>query len=315
MKNQLVRLLFFLLVISMLSACGSTESSKNREDEEKSKEDSEEIIITHSMGEATIKTDPKRVVVLDPGALDNVLALGITPVGAPTMQLDMPFPEYLKDQTEDIEHIGTAYEPNIEAIIKLKPDVIFGNKQYHEKLYEQLEAVGPTVIVETAGTTWKENLKIQAQALGLEDKAEKLLNDYHGRIENYKSSKGKDATSTEISLLRANTENVMVYLRQSFSGSIIEELGFSRPVSQQKDDFALELNNEAIPEMDGDYIFWFTREQPNIIDSSFSNSPFWNNLEAVKNNKTFKVGYDTWLSGLGIQAANKIIDDVEKIIE
>ncbi|QOR67121.1 iron-siderophore ABC transporter substrate-binding protein [Cytobacillus suaedae] len=314
MKRTALKTIIFLLILTFLSACNSTQSSKKVESENNTVEE-KEIIITHSMGEATIKPNPKKVVVLDPGALDNVLALGITPLGAPTMQLDMPFPEYLSEQTKGIEHIGTAYEPNYETIAALKPDVIFGNKQYHEKLYEQLKTIAPTVIVETAGTTWKENLKVQAQALGLESKADELLSNYQKRIDDYKKVNGDKAPEIEISLLRANTDKVMVYLRQSFSGSIIEELGFARPVEQQKDDFALELNNEAFPVMDGDYILWFTRAEPNIIDTTFSSNPLWNELNAVKSEKVFKVRYDTWLSGLGIQAANQIIDDVETLVK
>lgn len=304
--------LFCILLI--LAGCSST-PTKNTSSEEIKSAKPKDLVVTHSMGEATITVSPKKVVVLDPGALDNILALGVKPIGATTMSLELPFPEYLKDQTSGIENLGTAYEPNLEAIAKLKPDVIFGNKDYHEKLYEQLKVIAPTVIVKTAGTTWKENLLVQAEALGLEDKGKEILSDYQSRIDTYKKKLGTKASETEISLLRGRTDKVSLYLRQSFSGSIIEELGFSRPASQTKDDFALDANNEAFPEMDGDYIFWFTRDNPNIIESNYLNNPVWNNLGAVKNKQVFKVPYDTWLSGLGIQAANRIIDDVEKYIK
>ena len=50
------------------------------------------IVVKHAMGQATLDGVPSRIVVLDNGALDNVLALGVKPVGAPTVQLDNPFP-------------------------------------------------------------------------------------------------------------------------------------------------------------------------------------------------------------------------------
>lgn len=305
----------FILFISILflAACSSDTSAPEKAEPKDDTEKTEEVVIQHAMGETKVHPSPKRVVILDNGGLDNVLALGIKPVGAPTIVLDMPFPEYLGSQTDGIQNIGSVNEPNLETITQLQPDLILGSKDTHEALYDQLSLIAPTVFVETVGTTWRENLLLQGKALGIEDKAKELLDNYNNRVADYKNK--VNGSEIEVSVIRARTDKVSVYLKQSFAGSILEELGLARPESQRADDFAMDLNNEAIPELDGDYLIWFTRDVPNIIDTNFSTNPMWQNLEAVKNEKVYEVSFETWLSGLGVQAANFLIDDVEKYIK
>lgn len=305
----------FILFISILflAACSSDTSAPEKAEPKDDTEKTEDVVIQHAMGETKVHPSPKRVVILDNGGLDNVLALGVKPVGAPTIVLDMPFPEYLGSQTDGIQNIGSVNEPNLETITQLQPDLILGSKDTHEALYDQLSLIAPTVFVETVGTTWRENLLLQGKALGIEDKAKELLDNYNKRVTDYKNK--VNGSEIEVSVIRARTDKVSVYLKQSFAGSILEELGLARPESQRADDFAMDLNNEAIPELDGDYLIWFTRDVPNIIDTNFSTNPMWQNLEAVKNEKVYEVSFETWLSGLGVQAANFLIDDVEKYIK
>lgn len=275
---------------------------------------SENIVVKHAMGEATLDGVPSRVVVLDNGALDNVLALGVKPVGAPTVQLDNPFPAYLTAQTDGITNIGTIDEPNLETISSLKPDVILGSKDTHEAIYDKLEQIAPTVFVDTLGYTWKENLKLQAQAIGKPAEGAKLLADYSARLEEFKGKMGDSLATTEVSILRPRADHVRIYLRQSFSGIIIEDAGLPRPEAQKADEFSKEATEEQIADLGGDVILWFTRDTDHLLKSKLENNTLWKNLDAVKDNKVHEVDAETWLSGLGVQAANKVVDDLFKYV-
>lgn len=52
--------------------------------------------VTHAMGSTELKAAPQRVVVLDVGELDNVVSLGIQPVGYAPTEGDEGIPGYLK---------------------------------------------------------------------------------------------------------------------------------------------------------------------------------------------------------------------------
>ncbi|RUT35896.1 iron-siderophore ABC transporter substrate-binding protein [Paenibacillus zeisoli] len=316
-RGKILFLMLIVVLMGALSACstsGSKETSGNASSEPTTTAQTEkEIIVKHAMGEEKLKGIPQRVVVLDNGALDNLLALGVKPVGAPTVQLEEPYPAYLRSQAEGITNIGTIDEPNLETIASLKPDLILGSKDTHEKIFEKLKRLAPTVYVESLGYTWKDNLKVQAAALGKEAEADKLLSAYTDRLAQFKDQMGDRLANTTVSVLRPRTDHVRIYLRQSFSGIIVEDAGLKRPATQQADEFASKATEEQVANMDGDVILWFSRDTDNLLESKLANNPLWKNLKAVKDKKVFKVDADLWLSGLGIQAANLVVDDLFKI--
>ncbi|MEU6238358.1 ABC transporter substrate-binding protein [Kitasatospora sp. NPDC047058] len=178
------------LSTTLLAACGSNgdgqDAAKPAGDAAAASAGSAAVFprtVTHAAGTAEIKAQPKRVVVLDSGELDDVTLLGITPVGAvsPHMKTEGGFPGYLKDKIKDTKDVGPMNEPNLELIASLKPDLILSSKVRHAKVYDKLNAIAPTVLAETTGFPWKENLALYAQALGKEAEAKKALADYEAR--------------------------------------------------------------------------------------------------------------------------------------
>lgn len=309
-----------LSVSGFLSAC-STAGHKDGAGSQQSAQPSaqtatapKELNVKHAMGETKLANIPVRVVVLDNGALDNLLALGIKPVGAPTVQLEQPYPSYLNNQTEGIANIGTIDEPNLESIAKQKPDLILGSKDTHEKIYEKLKQLAPTVFVETLGYTWKENLKLQAQAVGKETEAARLLSDYDNRLKDFRAKMGDQLNTTKVSILRPRADHVRIYLKESFSGIIVSDSGLQRPTAQQGPGLSVNATEEQVANMAGDVILWFSRDKEHLLKTKLVNNPLWQKLDAVKSNRVHEVSAETWMSGLGVQAANLVVDDLIKLV-
>ncbi|PWW36576.1 iron complex transport system substrate-binding protein [Paenibacillus pabuli] len=267
--------------------------------------------VKDAYGEVQVPTNASRIVVLDIGALDNLLELGITPVGAPSiLAAGDPYPAYLKG-TEGIENIGSVNEPSLEAIDALKPDLIIGNKDTHDAIHDQLKQIAPTVFVETLGVTWKENLQLHADAVNKLEDGKKLLDTYQQRIEELKSTlAGKDAK--EVSLFRPREDKIQVYLKETFAGTIMEDAGIIRPAAQQDAGFSKDITEEQIADLDGDVIFWFNRE-PDAF-AKLEKSKLWATLKGVQNQAVHPVDWEYWMSGLGIQAVNKVVDDLNTYV-
>lgn len=309
--QRIVMLICSIFLALALAACSS---SQQAEDKSSGKQAAKERVVKHAMGETKVADQPDKVIVLDNGTLDNVLALDVKPVGAATVFIDEPFPSYLKDQAAGIKNIGTVDQPNLEAIASLKPDLILGSKDTHEAIYDKLAKIAPTVFVEELGVTWKENLKLQAEALGKTEEGEKILGDYQQRLDDFKQKMGENAAHSKISILRARTDHVAAYLKDSFSGAVIQDAGLPRPPAQNKNEFSVQLTEEQIDDMEGDVIFWFTRDKENLLNTKIMKNPAWNELTAVKEKKVYQVNDETWLSGLGVQAANHIMDDLSNYL-
>ncbi|MBV9789373.1 MAG: iron-siderophore ABC transporter substrate-binding protein [Chloroflexi bacterium] len=269
-------------------------------------------VVKHAMGETTVPANPQRVVVLDTGELDTALALGVKPVGAVSASQGGSFPAYLADRTEGITNVGTIQQPNLEAIIALKPDLILSSKLRHEAIYPQLSQIAPTVFTEAVGVVWKENLMLHAEALGKTTEAQKLMDDYTARLDEFKTKMGDRLANTKVSTVRfLSGGKVRIYMKQSFIGTVLQDAGLPRPPAQDKDVFAEEVSKERIPEMDGDVMFvtTFGAGEETAL-ATFQSDPLWSQLGVVKANKVYPVSDDYWMLGIGMLAANRVIDDL-----
>ncbi|MFE7558696.1 ABC transporter substrate-binding protein [Kitasatospora sp. NPDC057500] len=320
-----VAVLAVALSTTLLAACGSGGDSKGGDSAAKPAGDASAAgsaavfprSVTHAAGTAEIKAQPKRVVVLDSGELDDVTLLGITPVGAvsPHMKTEGGFPSYLKDKIKDTKDVGPMNEPNLELITSLKPDLILSSKVRHAKVYDKLNAIAPTVLAETTGFPWKENLALYAQALGKEAEAKKALSDYEARAaklgEAIKAKNG--GTAPTASVVRFVAGPTRLYQKQSFSGVVLKDAGLGRPASQDVDKSMLEVSAEQINQADADLVFVTVADDPTKTkQSEVQNTPVWQGLNAVKNNKVFNVPDETWMSGIGVQAAEAMLVDIAK---
>ncbi|MEM7335902.1 MAG: iron-siderophore ABC transporter substrate-binding protein [Chloroflexota bacterium] len=270
--------------------------------------------IEHAMGITEVPVDPQRVVVLDTGELDSALALGVKPVGAVAIFADGGLPDYLEGQTDGIEVVGTISEPNLEAIVALEPDLILSNSERHRSIYRQLNQIAPTVFAETVGVVWKENLLLYADALNKTAEAETLFEAYDARTASIRDGFGD--TLPEVSIVRFLPGQVRVYLKGSFSGTVLEDIGLPRPENQDSDDFALYLQDlESIPQMDGDLMFMTTYGLEEDTDKpTFLGSPLWQQLDVAQSGEIYEVDDSYWMLGIGIIAANQILDDFEAIL-
>lgn len=269
--------------------------------------------ITHAMGTTEVPAVPQRVVVLDTGEVDNALALGAPIVGAPVAEV-LEYQSYLADRLAGITDIGTISEPNLEAILALKPDLILGSKQRYEAIYSQLSAIAPTVFVESLRVPWQQNFRLHAEALGKTAEAEALLAAYDQRVAELQATLGPERAETTISVIRFRPGQVRLYLKSSFIGYILQDVGLGRPASQDQDIFSAEITLEQIADVDADYLFITGYAQDDSELDTFLTSPLWQTLGAVQADRAIDVDDDHWIAGLGVQAANLVLDDLERLI-
>lgn len=308
-----------ILLLLALAACGNNEKEQANNKPEGSGENEASYKIEHAMGEEEIKGTPKRVIILTNEGTEALLALGVKPVGAVHSWMGDPWYGHIKDQMDGVEVVGNENEVNIEAIAKLKPDLIIGNKLRQEKIYPQLKAIAPTVFAETLRGDWKENFKLYAKAVNREDKGQEVLDEFDSRISQLKEKFG-DKLDTEISLVRFMAGEVRIYHKDTFAGVILDQIGFARPENQDVDDFAeMNVSSERIPAMNGDILFYFTFEtgdgEAKALEEEWLNNPLFKNLEVVKSGNAHKVDDAIWNTAGGVIAANKMLDEFEKIME
>jgi len=276
--------------------------------------------VVHFAGETTIDEAPQRVVVISTGQADAMLSLGIVPVGSTAGDGADMIPQYLYDAYPDltseldgIESVGSRFDPDIEAIANLKPDLIVLNlagKDDADAFYESLSAIAPTIATQGTGLYWKQDFLLLADSVGKTEQAQAWLDDYHAEAAEFGASVEGDPT---ISFLRKNGDRTRVFGVASFSGSVAEDSGLARSESQTfTDETSLDISAEELGQADGDWIFYGVQGGD---DSELTSLALWPTLGAVANDQAVSVDDDVFYLNVGPTAAREILTVLEDTLD
>ncbi|OEJ39616.1 iron-siderophore ABC transporter substrate-binding protein [Streptomyces agglomeratus] len=272
-----------------------------------------------AMGDVKVPAAPKRVVVLDTAELDSAITLGVKPVGSTHTGAESGFLSYLpREKVAGIKDVGEMMSPNLEAVAALKPDLILTSKVRHGALYDELKALGPTVMTENTGYPWKENFQVHADALGKRAEAKRVVAGYTARAAKVTDAVGgkEKAAKTNVNVVRfIEGADIRIYGRKNYIATVLADVGLGRPAvaDKAKDGFSYDVSPEKInlAGEDADVVFHSTYGDPEKAKETRTlNSGLWKNMPAAKADKVFGVEDELWIQGIGYTAANKILDEL-----
>ena len=294
----------------VISACGDDEATTSTGKQEATQARS----VVHAMGTSRITGTPERVVVLDTGELDSVVALGVRPVGAVEPIAAAGYPAYLAEAVKGTKIVGTIEQPNIEAIAALKPDLILSSKLRHEAIYDQLSRIAPTVFSEEVGVTWKKNFALHGRALGKADDARRLQAEYETEAGELGDELGEKRARTAVSVVRSVGDGVRIYEKANFLGTILDDVGLPRPPAQDDDEFTTTATEERISALDGDVMFLSRFGDDHRLLGRLQDNRLWSQLRVVRAKRVYEVPDDLWFLGIGNLAARRILDGLRTIL-
>ncbi|PVG80993.1 iron siderophore-binding protein [Nocardioides gansuensis] len=267
------------------------------------------------MGTTQIDERPERIVALDSSYADTTLLLEKELVGITTYRsYSADLPDYLGDArdeyADEVVSVGDLEAPSLEKIAALEPDLIVSAKVRHEALYDQLSAIAPTIMSETTGATFKENVELLAKAVGEEELAAEKIAAYEEAAAEVGAAVNEAADNPTISVTRFLDGPTRLYLKDTYSGIVLDDAGLARPKAQDTTGFALEISEENIKQADADKIFVTIYEDEEGVAAktkeSFERNPLWKPLEP----KVTEVDDTTWMTAVSIQGAYHILHDL-----
>ncbi len=221
------------------------------------------ITIKHAFGETVIKSKPERIATIAWGNHDLPLALGVVPVGISKANYGVTDGSGLLPWTnEKFKELGVD-EPvlfddidglNYEAISDSKPDVILAAYSgITQEEYDLLSKIAPVVAYPTLPwqTFWRDQIVINATALGMKGEGEKLVSDIESTIRN-KTGEYPQLTGKTAAFFYFNPSDLSkfyIYLPNDPRAAYLTDLGMGFPASvknleKSSDSFALELSAE-----------------------------------------------------------------------
>lgn len=267
-------------------------------------------VVQHKMGETCVPTEPKRVVTLSAPTLNNALVLGVKPVGS-TYFYQSEFIKFL--QSKEIEFLGRS-QPNLEKMLLLKPDLILGWEVTGSEIYSLLSKIAPTVLGEWQGPlSWQEHFNFVAEVLGKTEAAQAAWHHYEQRVKQLKDALGDRYQDKKISFIHFGTRGIESDVKNSFAGSILNDVGLQRSAAQ--DVIApygiISISEEELLEKaDGDILFitTWTEEHKQVLNQ-LQQKPLWQQLQAVQQDHLYFVSFPVW-TGASLPAADALIDDL-----
>ncbi|SCW31496.1 iron complex transport system substrate-binding protein [Paenibacillus tianmuensis] len=223
-------------------------------------------------------------------AMEDALVLGVKPIGAITV--GGKFPKMFESITQGVESTGEKMQPNIEGILKMKPDVILGSSKFPPEMAEKLAKVAPTFPVSHISTNWEANLLLLGELTGKQEQAKQVLQKYKEDVTAAKAKLGDRLKDKKVVSLRVRTGNLYIYPEGVFfNASLYADLGFTAPPEVKAAKAQELISIEKFSEMNPDYIFLQfsedeNKDKPKALEDLQKN-PIWQSINAVKNGKVF----------------------------
>ncbi|MBW4556631.1 MAG: iron-siderophore ABC transporter substrate-binding protein [Trichormus sp. ATA11-4-KO1] len=281
------------------------------------------------MGETCVPNHPKRVIILSPySLLSNAVTLGVKPIASSVHSIEDLNANYSTEQAhlggeiKGVQQIGLVDSPNIEKILLLKPDLIL-TWESAKKIYPLLSQIAPTVVVphdmpKWKEPKWKDQFSFVAEVLGKEAVGQKVMNHYYQRLEELKVALGDHCQNKTISVASAVPSTNFTLVKNSFVGSILDELGLQRPPAQNvvtPTGGIYNISEEKLEILDGDILFFPVHNiGAKEAYEKLKRKPLWKKLKAVQKGQVYLVDFWTWIVWQDPSAANAVIDDLYKYL-
>ena len=280
MKKIIKGLVMATMTTMLFVGCGN--SNEEIEDSNTSKKT---VTVTDVKGEVEIPAEPERIVDLS-GNSDILAILGYEVIG--TANSDAydytKFPKYLEEPLKGAEILGYSMQDtmDIEAVMNLKPDLIVIST-VQEKMYDQLNEIAPTVMIQLEALNWKDDVIAIAEVFDKVDIANQWISDYEAKAasagEKIKKEFGED--TSYLSFL-ASADQFFVFNEAGFGDVLYNDMGLAKPegLPEQTDISLPVVTYEGLASIKADYIFLIAGAED--LKQLEANS-IWNSLPAVKN--------------------------------
>jgi iron complex transport system substrate-binding protein len=253
----------------LITGCSSeTGKNQNKTNTTQSTSASYPMTIKHAFGETVIEKQPEKVATISWGNQDVPLALGVVPAGVSKANYGKADENGLLPWTaEKYKELGVEKPVTFddidgldyEAISDAKPDVILAAYSgITQEEYDLLSKIAPVVAYSKLPwqTYWRDQIKINATAIGKKDEGNKLVSDLEEKItektNEYPKLKGKKAAFCYFN--PADLGKFYIYLPTDPRAAYLTDLGLELPESVKKlaetsDSFAIEISSENIDKL------------------------------------------------------------------
>jgi len=277
--------------------------------------------IEHALGITCVPADVERVVALEWTYVENLLALGVQPVGVADIEGYNNWVDISVELSEDTIDVGTRQEPNLELIAELEPDLILTASFRSANNYDELSAIAPTIAFnrypdpESGASQYDEMLATFmtiANVLGLEDVGDQVIADLDATFAAAQSALEEAGRADETFILSQgwianDTATFRLFTDNAMAVQVLERIGLENAWDDAPQPFGFtEISFEGFAGIEDTNFFYVAQGD---VNEAFAASPLWNSLPFVQSDRAYYLGGDVWLFG-GPLSAELLVETI-----
>lgn len=278
-------------------------------------------------GPLTLTHPPQRIVSTSVTLSGTLLAINAPLVGSGATSPDTVVADeqgFFRQWSAEAKdrHVKPLYitEPNAEAIAAAAPDMIIiaatgGDSAL--KLYEQLSAIAPTLVVDYGDKSWQQLADYLGEAIGHETDARQVIERFEQRVQTVKQAIQLPPQPVSALVYYEDGRGVNLWTPSSAQGQLLHELGFqlaSLPdnlptetrMGKRQDIVQISGENMAAS-LNGQSLLLFATDEDTV--KRVIDNPFLSHLEPVVQHRVWAMGPDTFR--LDYYSASNMLDRIE----
>ncbi|GAB6930871.1 hypothetical protein JCM10914A_48540 [Paenibacillus sp. JCM 10914] len=269
------------------------------------------IRVPHMRGMLELGRIPERIAVLDYQYVDQLLALGVQPVGSVVSSVEaIGLPLDLARTLRRMARLGTKEAPDLFTLSALKPDLILCTC-FQEHCYEKLSAIAPTIMLDR-NEDWRQSLLRIGSLIGKQYRALSVLDAYDAKLNSIRSRLKTAGVAQTVALIRPRDGHIRLHNESHRTARLLyDDLGLAAPdlpVIDQGTSSMIPL--DTLPQLKADRLFVLTDDTNREQTRMYLQSEAWNSTRAVRNGLVRHFHTALWIGYYGPLGMNRVIDQI-----
>lgn len=272
-----------------------------------------------AFGTICVPENVERVVALEWTYAEDLLALGVQPVGVADIENYHVWVTIPLELDENVTDVGTRQEPNLEVIAGIEPDLILTASFRATENYDELSAIAPTLAFNPypadGASHYQEMLNTFttiAEAVNRQDAAQDVLSTMEEHFASAQSALEEAGRANETFILSQgwianDAATFRLFTDNSMAVQILEQIGLENAWDNAPQLYGFtEISFEGFAGIDDTNFFYVAQGD---ASQAFADSPLWNGLPFVQAGHDYWLGGDVWLFG-GPLSAELLVDTI-----
>lgn len=291
-----------------LTACGTSEPTASSDTSEAA---AQPVSLTDGRNKKLdLKAPATKVVALEWGAAENLISLGVMPVGVADTK---GYTNWVTAAKLDpaVKDVGTRGESSVDAIAALSPDLVITTTDEAANSIAQFEKIAPVLVIRGADAAnaipqMKTNLDLIGQAVGKSEQAKQLTADFDKAVADGKqkiADAGKAGTGFTMAdgYKQGSTISIRMYTTGSLLGAVTTELGLKNGWTGAGDkDYGLaQTDLEGLTKLPNGAFLYIANKNDggDVFGGDLAGNAIWKNLPFVKSNQVHRLPDGIWMFG------------------